>query len=68
MADRFDLEQQILECWKVIEDIELLYENLESMDDDERVNYLLGLQSMYKLKFNRVWTTFEQLVNDKKII
>ena len=67
MADRFDLEQQILECWKVIEDIELLYENLESMDDDERMNYLLGLQSMYKLKFNRVWTTFEQLVNDKKI-
>ena len=67
MADRFDLEQQILECWKVIEDIELLYENLESMDDDELMNYLLGLQSMYKLKFNRVWTTFEQLVNDKKI-
>ena len=67
MADRFDLEQQILECWKVIEDIELLYENLESMDDDERMNYLLGLQSMYKLKFNRVWATFEQLVNDKKI-
>ena len=68
MADRFDLEQQILECWKVIEDIELLYENLASMDHHKRMNYLLGLQSMYKFKFNRVWATFEQLVNDKKII
>jgi hypothetical protein len=65
--DRFDLEQGILNCWKVTDDISLLYDNLDSMDDDRRMNYMLGLMEMYTLKFEKVWGIFEQLVQDKKI-
>jgi hypothetical protein len=65
--DRFDLEQGILDCWKVTDDISLLYDNLDSMDDDRRMNYMLGLMEMYTLKFEKVWGIFEQLVQDKKI-
>jgi hypothetical protein len=66
--DRFDLEQDIMDCWKVTDDIKLLYDNLENMDEDRRMNYMLGLMEMYGLKFEKLWSCFEQLVQDKKII
>lgn len=65
--DRFDLEQGIMDCWKVTDDISLLYDNLDNMDDDRRMNYMLGLMEMYTLKFDKLWGIFEQLVQDKKI-
>lgn len=65
--DRFDLEQGIMDCWKVTDDISLLYDNLDNMDDDRRMNYMLGLMEMYTLKFDKLWVIFEQLVQDKKI-
>lgn len=66
--DRFDLEQGIMDCWKVTDDIKLLYDNLENMDEDRRMNYMLGLMEMYGLKFEKLWNIFEQLIQDKKII
>jgi len=66
--DRFDLEQGIMDCWKVTDDIKLFYDNLENMDEDRRMNYMLGLMEMYGLKFEKLWNIFEQLIQDKKII
>lgn len=66
--DRFDLEQGIMDCWKVTDDIKLLYDNLENMDEDRRMNYMLGLMEMYGLKFEKLWNCFEQLIQDKKIV
>ena len=65
--NRFDLEQEIMECWNVVKDIELYYDSQESMCEDHRLNYLLGLQTMYELKFNKLWDTFEQCVRNKQI-
>jgi len=48
MSDRFDLEQQILDCWRVTDDINILYDRQEYMSKDEQMNYLLGLNSLYK--------------------
>ena len=67
MSDRFDLEQQILECWRVTDDINILYDRQEYMSKDEQMNYLLGLNSLYKQKFEILWSTFEQLVHDNKL-
>jgi len=67
MSDRFDLEQQILDCWKVTSDTKILYDRLEFMSRDEQMNYLLGLNALYEQKFEILWSTFEQLVHDKKL-
>ena len=67
MSDRFDLEQQILDCWKVTSDVNILYDRLEFMTKDEQMNYLLGLNSLYEQKFEILWSIFEQLTHDKKI-
>ena len=66
----FDLEQQILQCWNVVDDIKLLYkhfgdnprfEGLDPTAEDEMMNLLLGLESMYQLKFDTMFRTFEDV-------
>ena len=49
MADRFDLEQHIMKCWNVTEDIDLLNYNVleKDMSKDEISNFLLGLKTIY---------------------
>jgi len=74
MTDRFDLEQQIMNCWNIIEDIKLLDKNVlegkiegGELTQDEISNYLLGLESIYDLKFTQLFDTFSTLVRNKQI-
>jgi hypothetical protein len=64
--DRFDLEQEIMECWNVTRDLQNFY-NCEVLTEDEQQNYLLGLIAIYEVKFNKLWDTFETLVRDRQI-
>ena len=65
--DRFDLEQEIMECWRVTKDIQDFYYAQERLDQDEQMNYLLGLEQMYEVKFEKLWNTFEQCIRNKQI-
>lgn len=74
MTDRFDLEQQIMACWNIVEDIQLLNKGVlegrpdsSAMTQDEISNYLLGLESIYSLKFEQMFDTFSTLVSTRKI-
>ena len=60
MADRFDLEQQIMDCWSVVEDINILESQGASATD------MVSLAAVYEFKFKRLWDTFEQMVEEKK--
>ena len=67
MNDRFDLEQQIMACWNVTSDIDTLCEGvLESdMTNDQIANILLGMKQLYELKFDKMFRTFEELIQDR---
>jgi hypothetical protein len=69
MSDRFDLEQNILDCWKITDDVNLLYKNVmeEELDKDKIANVLLGLQAIYSMRFEQLWETFETIVRNKEI-
>lgn len=69
MTDRFDLEQDIMRCWSVTEDIDLLYTNVmdSDMTVDDIANALLGMKTLYEMKFNKLFNCFETLVGEKKI-
>lgn len=64
VVNRFDLEQRIMECWAVVDDIKTLYELLDmrEVSENEMQNYLLGLQTIYQVKFELLWETFEQMI------
>jgi len=70
MNDRFDLEQQIMACWNVTSDIDTLCEGvLESdMTTDQIANILLGMKQLYELKFDKMFRTFEQLIQNRNIV
>lgn len=63
MKNRFDLEQEIMQCWNVVDDINLLYENVSNMNNfekqDEIANFLLGIKTIYNARFEQMFKTFE---------
>ena len=67
--DRFDLEQLILKNWEVVTEIKHLREHMESKPTQDQIeNYLLGLETIYEVKFNKLWDCFEELCQHQKII
>jgi len=66
---RFDLEQQILECWRITDDIKMLAEAIgnKEMSEDKLMNILIGMQDLYDLKFDKTFNTFCQLIADRKV-
>ena len=74
MKTRFDLEQEILRCWNVIDDLQLLNKYVlegtpegAELSKDRIANYLLGMEAVYELKFQELWTTFEQLTQTQQL-
>jgi hypothetical protein len=65
---RFTLEDRIMECWGVVDDLDMVY-NTEALyeDQDRMMNVLLGMQELYRLRFERLFQTFEHLVHEGKI-
>ena len=64
VKDRFDFEQDIYNCWHVVNDIKQLYEMASdrgaSIEDIASV--LLGMQTLYHDRFDQLMSSFEQLI------
>tara|TARA_R110000868_G_scaffold74031_1_gene214232 strand:+ start:76 stop:294 length:219 start_codon:yes stop_codon:yes gene_type:complete len=65
---RFTLEDQIMECWGVVDDLDMVYSNEALYQNEDRMmNVLLGMQELYRLRFERLFQTFEHLIHEGKI-
>lgn len=63
--DRFDLEQQILDCWRVVDDLKTLGDVYDrEHTDDQVLNILIGVTELYDQKFNKLFETFEACIKD----
>lgn len=68
MTKRFDLEQQIMDCWQVVDDLKVLFENVvedENLTKDSISNVILGLEELYQMKFDKLFRTFEQYIKEE---
>lgn len=69
MLDRFDFEQHLMAAFSTKDDLELLYE--KSLDPDvsreDLANALLGLIHLHGMRCDRMFDTFEFLI-EKKVI
>ena len=63
---RFDMEQQLLDCWKITNDIRDVYEEImeRDLDRNQVENILLGMEQLYNVKFEKLWRLFEEGVRD----
>lgn len=66
---RFDMEHQLLDCWKVTDDLSDVFEGVveQNMKRDDVANVLLGMQQLYNLKFEKLWNLFEEGVRNGDI-
>jgi len=62
MSNRFDFEQEIMECWKVTNDLQMYIDQGASIEDTK------VLIDYYERKFQKVWDTFETLIKERKIL
>jgi hypothetical protein len=64
VKDRFDFEQDIFECWHVVNDIKQLYEMASNRgtSTEDIANVLLGMHTLYDDRFHQLMTNFEHLI------
>lgn len=65
--NRFDVEQGIMKCWQVVDDLDIFlsrYMDGKPMTEDEVANVLLGMKSLYELKFQQLFSDFEQCIKN----
>ena len=67
------LEQEIMDCWGVIKDIDLITKHFiddpawEGMDPkvaDALMNKYFAIKELYDVKFDRMWYTFEEVCRE----
>jgi len=60
--DRFDLEQGIMQCWNMIDDVKLLVKRGAPVEDFD------GLGKLYQHKFEELFAQFENGISEGKIL
>ncbi len=60
---RFDMEQEIMQAWQVLDDIKMLSarEGIDRADWD-------AVGRLYQIRFETLFETFENLIHDGKIL
>jgi len=60
MTNRFDLEERIMHCWNLVDDLDYIAELVQ--DNDTAANMVLGLKTLYQAKFEKLWEAFEDSI------
>jgi hypothetical protein len=57
-ADRFDLEQQIMQCWSMVDDVRAFANSGVTMDEFQ------ALARVYDRKFDILFETFSTMISE----
>ena len=64
--DRFDLEQAIMNTWQVVEDLGMLYNNLEKLNEDQLMGAVDGLKIYANMRQEHLWDTYEAMLHNER--
>lgn len=66
----YDLEQPIMDCWSVCNDLETVFKQIGDGEreptHDEMMNALMGIQQLYQWKFEQLFFTYEQILKTNR--
>ena len=71
--NRFDLEQEIMDCWKVTEDISMVtkhfidspqWKGMSAELADAIMNKYFAIEELYELRFQKLFDTFVDCIPD----
>jgi hypothetical protein len=68
-TSRFEMEQVIMRCWALSEDLSLLSETIcnAEVSADQVANALIGMQALHEMRMEKLFSMFEQKVKDGTI-
>jgi hypothetical protein len=61
-----DLEEKIMRCWSIVDDVDALLHLMEirSVSEDELQNYLIGMQAVGQARFELLFDAFEDALKE----
>ena len=66
MAKLNDLEEKIMDCWSVCNDLETVYQQIVDEEREptttELINALMGMQQLYQWKFEQLLYKYEEVL------
>jgi hypothetical protein len=65
--DRFDLEQEIMGVWHIIDDLRTLMDKWDELTEDKKLNILIGISDLYDIKLDTLFSTFESCIAKKQL-
>jgi len=58
----FDLEQAVMNCWEIVDDLKLLRKTVPGLSAAEEVQeQIQAIESVYQMRFDNMWMIFEEL-------
>ena len=68
MSNMDDLEPMIMDCWRVCNDLEVIFKEVGDGDptEDELMNALIGMQQLYEWKFEQLFNKYLEASYDKE--
>ena len=70
MTKPYELEEQIMDCWNVCNDLKTAYTQIcdgkKEPTIDEITNALMGMQQLYHWKFEQLFFTYENMLKSLK--
>ena len=68
MTKPYDLEPMILDCWRVCDDLEVVFKQVgdDEPTEDELMNALIGMKQLYQWKFEQLFIKYEEILRDKE--
>ena len=65
MSKMYDLEEMIMDCWSVCNDLRVVLRQVGDGDreptPDELMNAIMGMQQLYHWKFEQLFFRYEQI-------
>ena len=73
MSNRFDFEQQLMQCWHITDDLNTVMKSVDGMkmdakDKDTLLNMLIGLRTLYDCRFTETLDMFGDMIREGTIL
>lgn len=73
MKTRFDLEDELMKCWHITDDIAAVSDivvdtEMDDRDKDKLLNILIGMKQLYDHKFQETYNTMDALIRQRELI
>ena len=70
MSKLYDLEEKIMDCWSVCNDLEVVFRQIGDGEreptEDEMMNVLIGMQQLYQWKFEQLFNKYEDILKAQR--